>query len=128
MGESFATEILKPIDDPRKTSPVIVHYGEWFPKFAASIVWRAVTAHTEVGVTFRESAASDALGRAVAAWKDFLMGRRGNPGQFELHVWAMTVDETREAAVYCRDHVMDFFRWPTNVPSARPSSWSSCRG
>jgi len=64
-----------------------VQYGDWFLKFAVSVSWRVLTLHMREGAL---SHLTPELQRRAAdaceTWKDFMLGHRSHPGQFEQHM------------------------------------------
>jgi hypothetical protein len=65
-----------------------VAYGPWLMKFAVSISWRATRATMEAGDRLPGELIDDVT-RAEKVWRDFLLGRRKNPGSFEQYVFLL---------------------------------------
>lgn len=63
-----------------------VYYGNWALKFATSISWRTLHYYRNKGIPHFSKDDMHAANRADAVWRDFLLNRRQNPGEFEQHV------------------------------------------
>lgn len=95
--KSFAELAFQPLHSDRAAS---IMYGSWLSRFAAAQSWRVLRAYS------LRNALSDhfsppllrAVERALARWKDFLLGRAQHPGSYELH--ALRVDIIQAGATH----------------------------
>jgi hypothetical protein len=104
----FALDILRPVEAANGT-PLTIRYGEWFSKFAASLVWRVVTEALDhsADIAFKTPDLERETREAAKVWKEFILDRRSNPGRFELHTWSLNVRQEFEAAVFYRDFIVE---------------------
>ncbi len=84
--EHFAREIFVPFHE--HPSPAI-EYGAWALRFAASVAWRIVTWDALERTTPLSAPQAKAVGRALQAWKAYLVATASHPAEFEIHLYGL---------------------------------------
>jgi hypothetical protein len=100
--KKFSENLFIPLHNPEPvTSPI--KYQEWALKFAVSVSWRVLHHYVSLGLSNFPQEEIDLAKKALEVWKDFLMGRKNNPAQFQQHLLPLDVIEDHSA-----DHVSPF--------------------
>jgi hypothetical protein len=82
--KSFAERLFQPY---LKSSGEPIGYAHWLMRFCVSVSWRVLQYFKEHGVLKAlEPHALAHVERAEEAWRDYLLGRRKRPGEFEMHL------------------------------------------
>jgi hypothetical protein len=83
----FASNVFKPLHDEPEHVPSRIQYGPWALYFAVSVSWRVMKYHSENPRFVELSAiARDRVAVALQVWREFLLGTRQHPEEFEQHV------------------------------------------
>jgi len=85
----FATHIYHAWNQHRETKQQY-EYGDWLLPFACSVSWRALTWYmdiSEADKTEYSDMARTQIRKALIAWKDFMLGKRPHPGEFQQHMF-----------------------------------------
>ena len=78
----FANEVVVPWSDGTDRT----QYADWFLKFCVSVSWRVLHFTKGYNPAHSYSAEEEALIDTVErTWREFLLGHRPHPGQFEQH-------------------------------------------
>lgn len=86
----FNNEVIIPWNDGRE----ITRYSDWLLKFCVSLSWRVLQHVKGLNPKTKYTAEQEMLfQRAEASWRDFLLGNRPHPGEFEQHFVAWDVTE-----------------------------------
>jgi len=75
----------------------VIRYSDWLLRFCTSVSWRVIRFYRDEG--HLNNWESDALGHVSEAeivWREFLLGRRQNPGTFQQHL--LPVDQISSAS------------------------------
>lgn len=89
----FANEVVAPWSDGRN----ITRYSEWLLKFCVSVSWRTLMYAKGRNSDATYTPESEALiTRAELTWREFLLGKRPHPSQFEQHlmIWETSSSTT----------------------------------
>lgn len=81
----------------RDTSAVL-HYGPWFSRFCASVLWRVLFVFQAVGLSNLAANQVRMVEGALRKWSDFMFDRVTNPGSCELHVLPVDVLQSARGA------------------------------
>lgn len=88
----FANLIFRPITEGRFDR---LPYQAWMLKFCASVSWRVLLYCAQVKILSHFSAEQQAQADlALRTWREFLVGERPHPEQFEQHVIAFDIIES----------------------------------
>lgn len=81
----FAQVIFSELSEhgPGETRPA---YGDWALKFACSVSWRVLQLVSQKGLEYLGPIDSARAAKASQVWKEFLLGARVHPGEFEQHL------------------------------------------
>lgn len=85
----FANEVVIPWSDGRN----FTRYGDWLLKFCVSVSWRVLVYAKGLSGLSKYTPEQEKLCKlAESTWREFLLGDRSHPGQFEQHliIWDFT--------------------------------------
>ena len=82
----FARHIFQPYHENQNAAPTLTRYSKWMLKFAVSVSWRVLEFFYSELVQQSDSETKLAIDDAREAWKQFLLDKQPNPGQFEQHM------------------------------------------
>ena len=103
--DRFARDILRRSEEDAGPRAVLV-YGDWLPRLAASLAWRALTSLTTRAHTFAESGLRDRTIEAIDVWRAVAAGQRLTTGGFDLHMLPIPrIAEESDRRWYAREVV-----------------------
>jgi uncharacterized protein YlaI len=77
----------------------LVPYADWALKFATSISWRVLQFHRDSKLNELSEKDIHAIDKAERVWREFLLGERLNPSEFEQHVFLVDALATASGPV-----------------------------
>jgi hypothetical protein len=82
----FAENVFVPLHLLHRNEASPFRYDDWGLKFCVSVLWRLVAEIGDGGLSHLTEQQRDAARTAERTWREFLVGSRSTPGQFEVHV------------------------------------------
>jgi hypothetical protein len=91
--KAFYETVFVPLHENKK-NPIELKYDRWGLKFAVSVSWRNLLYHRQHPELFAGHLSKIQLNladRALDAWRQFLLGNREHPGQYEQHILPLDI-------------------------------------
>ena len=84
----FARHIFRPYHDRERDPLEALHYGSWCLPFCVSVSWRTLSYCVETGIEEHMSVPQKTVvEEALEIWRQYLLGFRSDPGEFEQHIF-----------------------------------------
>lgn len=93
--KAFCESVFVPLHE-NKTDPKDLQYEQWALKFAVSVSWRNLLYHRQHQKLLADHLTQAQLtlaDKAFDAWRQFLLGNREHPGQYEQHLLPLDIIE-----------------------------------
>jgi len=68
-----------------------IHYNDWMSKFSVSLLWRALHIMVKMDAAELQKSLKGKIDPIYNTWKDFLNGKRSDPGPHEIHVFPVDI-------------------------------------
>jgi hypothetical protein len=93
---SFAENIFFPLHN-NNNKIFTLPYKEWCLKFTVSVSWRVLMRAKLLGISLKHNIQTQKINVALNRWKEFLIGNRNHPDEFEQHIIPLDIIDTHTA-------------------------------